>query len=56
MVNIRLKLSGSVVVGALYRINLGHIKGNECTGAVLGVEHNTKILLYTQATGTALEN
>lgn len=56
MVNISQKLSGFAVVAALYRINLEYIRGNECTGTVLGVEDNAKILLYTQATGTTLEN
>lgn len=56
MVNISLKLSGFAVVAALYRTNLELIRENECTVTVFNVEDNAKILLYTQATGTALEN
>lgn len=56
MVNISLKLSGFAVVAASYRTNLEHIRGNECTVTGLSVEDNAKILLYTLATGTALEN
>lgn len=56
MVNISLKPSGFAVVAALYRTNLEHIRGNECTVTVFSVEDNAKILLYTQAAGTALEN
>lgn len=56
MVNVGLKFSGFAVVTAWYRTNLEHVRGNECTVTVLSVEDNAKILLYTQATGTALEN
>lgn len=56
VVNISLKLSGFIAAAALYRMNLEHISGNECTVTVLDVEDITMGLLNTQATGTALEN
>lgn len=56
VVNISLKLSGFIAAAGSHRMNLEHIREDECTVTVLSVEDTAMGLLYTQAMETALEN